>query len=189
MLDGLDRGHRGERAIRGDSIEKCLVDARVGRKLGVEGGGEQVALADEYGSVIASGENFDAGAHARDARGADEDHLDGTAGQGSRPGQDGGVDLASVGVAFHRDVERGQRRLRRVQDVFGEQDDAGAGSEGGRPADEGIEDLEEAVALQVLEEGGGFAAGDDEPVDGALAFVAEQLVRPADEDGDGAERK
>ena len=52
-----------------------------------------------------------------------------------------------------------------MRDFFGEQNAAGAGAEGGLGADEVLQGGEEAVALEKLEEGGGFAAGDDEAVD------------------------
>ena len=69
-----------------------------------------------------------------DARGADEDHLQRAAGEGGLRGEDGGVDLAAVGVALDGDVECAERALRRVFDC-GEQDGSGAGAEGGRGAD------------------------------------------------------
>jgi hypothetical protein len=157
------------------------VDAGVFAELGVEGGGEGVATADEGGLAVAGGESFDAFAEAADARGADEDHLDGTAGEGGLGGEDGGVVLAAVGVALDGDVEGGEGALRRVGDVFGEEDAAGAGAEGGFGVDEGVEGVVEAGALEVLEESGGFAAGDDEAVE---AF---QLFGRADEAGRDAE--
>ena len=71
----------------GDHAEEELVNARVGGEFRVEGGGEEVALADEDGGgsefVVyggAGGESLDGGAGAGDARGADEDHLEGAAG-------------------------------------------------------------------------------------------------------------
>ena len=51
----------------------------------------------------------------------------------------------------------------------------------GGGADEGGEGVEEAIALQVAEEGGGFASGDDE------AGEARELVGATDEDGLGTE--
>ncbi len=59
--------------------------------------------------------------------------------------------------------------------LFREKDGAGAGAEGGLGLNEGLEEVEEATALQVLEEGGGLAAGDDEGVDfGELLGLADQ---------------
>ncbi len=148
-----------------DEGEEELVDAGVGGEFGVEGGGEEMALADENGGGIAGGEDLDGGAGFGDAGGADEDHFKRRAGQGSGGEEDGGVDLAAVGVALDGDVEDAERGLGRVADVAREQDDAGAGAEGGGLADKGVEDVEEAVALQVAQEGGGLAAGEDEAVE------------------------
>ncbi len=141
------------------------MDAEVGGQLGVEGGGEDVVLADEDGRAFALGEGLDCGAGAGDPRGADEDHLDGLVAERGLSLEDGGVDLASVGVALDGNVEGGERRLCRVENFRGEEDDSGAGAEGGFGADEGVEGGEEAVALEVLEEGGGFAAGKDDAVE------------------------
>ena len=80
-------------------------------------------------------------------------------------GEDGGVDLASVGVALDGDVEHGEGFLRGAFYVFCQEDRAGAGAEGGGGFDEGLESVEEASALEEFEEGGGLAAGDDEAVE------------------------
>ena len=69
----------------------------------------------------------------------------------------------------------------RVGHVFGEEDAAGAGAEDGFAVNKGIEGVVEAGALEVLEEGGGLAAGDDEGVEGV------ELAGLADERGDGSE--
>jgi hypothetical protein len=100
-----------------------------------------------------------------DAWGADEDHFERDAFEFCGCGEDGGVDLAAVGVALDGDVEGGEGFLRGVFYVFCEEDCSGAGAEGGRGFDEGLEGVEEAAALEEFEEGGGFAAGDDEAVE------------------------
>ena len=148
----------------------------------MEGGGEDVAFANEDREVVAGGEGFDFGAGAGDARGSDEDHFEWTAGEFCRLGKDGGVDLAAVGVALDGDVEGGERFLRRVLYVFCEEDCTGAGAKGWGGGDEGFESGEEAVALEEFEEGGGFAAGDDE------AIEVFEFGRCADEFGRDAER-
>ncbi len=157
----------GLELVSGDvSCQEELVDAGVAGELRVEGGGEEVALADEDGVAVAAGEGFDLRADGGDARGADEDHFERAAGQRGGLVEDAGVVLAAVGVALDGDVHGGERGLRRVGDVAREQDGAGAGAERGGVADERAEDVEEAVALEVAEEGGGFAAGDDEAGEG-----------------------
>ena len=57
------------------------MDAGVGGEFRVEGGGEEMAGADQGGVAVAGGEGFDGGAGAGDARGADEDHLERAAGE------------------------------------------------------------------------------------------------------------
>ena len=50
-------------------------------------------------------------------------------------------------------------------DLLGEEDHSGAGAEGRGLTDELVKHGEEAVALQVAEEGGGFASGEDKAVE------------------------
>jgi hypothetical protein len=170
-------------SVRGDQVEEELVNAEVVTKFRMEGGGEEMALTDQDGEVVAGGEGLDLGPGAGDARGADEDHLEGGAGEFGGGGEDGGVDLAAVGVAFNGDVEGGEGDLRGILYVVREQDCARAGAEGGEGADQGSEGFEEAVALQEFEHGGGLAAGDDEAVYAGGSFGGEELVRCADEAG------
>ncbi len=70
--------------------------------------------------------------------------------------------------------------LLRILDFGGEEDGAGAGAEGGLGVDE-IFQLCEAFFTQEFQEGAGFAAGDDEAVEGV------ELLRLFDEDDVGAE--
>ena len=151
------------------------MDAGVGRELGMKGGGEQVAFFDQNGRAIAGSEDLNVGTDPGDARRADEDHLERTAGKGGRGRENGGVDLPTIGVALDRDVEGAEGSLSWVLDVLRKQDAAGAGSEGGMVADEVGEGIVESVAFQVSQEGGGLAAGDDEAVE------AGELIRAADE--------
>ena len=168
--------------VLADHIEEELVDAGVVGELGVEGGGEDVAGADEGGEAVAGGEGLDRGAGAGDARGADEDHFERAAGEGGVGGEDGGVDLAAVGVALDGDVEGGEGALRRMLDLGGEQDGAGAGGEGWGGLDVGLQDFKKAIALEESEHGGGFAAGHNE------AIETGELVRGANQPGGRAER-
>jgi hypothetical protein len=163
-----------------NEIKEELVDTGVGAEFGVEGGGEQVALADENREAVAGGEGFDLWAGMRDARGADEDHLQRAAWEFGGGGEDSGVDLAAVGVALNGDVECGEGSLRGVLHVFCEEDCARAGTEGWRRFDEGLEGVEKAIALEEFEERGGLAARDDEAVEaGQLGRGADQLRRYA----------
>src|SRR5580704_15890506 len=146
----------------------------------MEGGGKEVAFANEDGEAVAGGEGFDVWASLGDAGGADEDHLERVAGEFGGGGEDGGVDLAAVGVALDGDVEGGERFLRGILYVLGEKDRTCAGAEGGGGFDEGLERVEEAATLEEFEEGGGLAAGDDEAVEvGELGWGANELCSDA----------
>ena len=79
-----------------------------------------MAGANQGREAVAGGEDFDARAGEADARCADEDHLQRAAGECGFGGEDRGVDLAAVGVAFDGDIEGGERALRRVLHVGGE---------------------------------------------------------------------
>ena len=113
-----------------------------------------MSFADEDGVVLAGGEGFDVFAGSGDAGGADEDHLQRAAGKFGFGLQDGGVDLAAVGVAFDGDVEGTEGLLSRVGDVGSEKDDSGAGPEGWGLVNEVFENVEEATLLEELEHGG-----------------------------------
>lgn len=141
------------------------MDAGVVGEFGMEGGGQDAALTDEDGAAVTPGEDFDLAGDAGDARGADEDHLQRAAGQGGLRGEDGGIILAAVGVPLHGDIQCSERGLGRVGDLAGQEDAAGAGAKDRLVLDEVLEHVIEAGALKVLEEGGGFAAGDDEGVE------------------------
>ncbi len=163
-------GQAFPRACIAHDVEEELVDAAIVGEFGMKGGGKDAAGADEDGIVVAAREDFDVGAEARDTRRADEDHLHGAAGERGGRVEDDGVVLAPVGVALDGDVEHAEAALRWVGDFPGEEDAAGAGAEDGLGADEVVEDGVEAGALEVFEEGGGLAAGDDEGVEFPLAF-------------------
>jgi len=110
------------------------VDAEVMTEFRVEGGGEEMALTDQDGEVIAGGEGFDLRSSAGDAWGTDEDHLEGATGEFGGGGEDGGVDLSAIGVPFNGDVEGGERALRGILYVVREKDRAGTGTKGGERA-------------------------------------------------------
>ena len=139
-----------------------------------------VSLAHQGGEAFALGEDLDGGTGVGDAGGADEDHLERAAGQGGLGGEDGGVDLAAVGVAFDNGVEEAEGTLGRVEDFASEQDGSGAGAEDGFGRAELLQGVEEAGLLKEFEHGGGFAAGKDEAVE------AGQLLGLADLDRVGA---
>lgn len=146
----------------------------------MECGCKNMLLADENREAVALGENFDRCAGPHDARGADVDHLQRAAFQFRFAFDDGAVELASVGVAFHGRVEHGEALLRWIADFFCQQDASGTGAEGWLHFHEGLQRVEEAVAGEEFQECGRFAAGDDE------AVYVDQLLGLADEDGFGS---
>lgn len=87
-----------------NKVHEKLMDTGILTQLGVEGSGEDVALTDENGEAVASGESLDLGACTSNARGADEDHLQRVSFDLRRGGEDGRVDLAAIGVALDRDI-------------------------------------------------------------------------------------
>ena len=93
--------------------------------------GHQFSLAHQYWVTLAAGQDFDLRAGLRDAGRADENHLQWIAGQGSRRDEDGGVDLAAVGVAFDHCIEQAEGLLGGVSDLAGQEDASSAGAEDG----------------------------------------------------------
>jgi hypothetical protein len=161
-------------------VYEALVDSAVLGEFGMEGGGHDVSLFDEDGEAVAFGEDLDTVAGFHDAWRADVDHFERAARELRFAGLDGGVDLAAVGIALDGDVEDAEAFLVGVGDFGGEEDASGAGAEGGFGPDKGAEGVEEAAAFEKFEEGGGFAAGNDETVD------VGELFGLADEDGLGS---
>ena len=105
IVSGTDGG------VLAHEIDEVAVHAAVGRKLGMEGGGEDVSLLDEDRKTVALGEDADAGPGLHDARGADVDELHGAAFEFRGGGFDCAVDLASVGIALDGCVEDGEALL------------------------------------------------------------------------------
>jgi hypothetical protein len=125
----------------GDEVQEELMDSRIGGEFRMEGGGEQMARADEDWKFVAAGKSLYTGAGTGDAGSSDEDHLQRPAWEGGLRGEDGGIDLAAVGIAFDGDVEGCEGLLGGVQDFGGEQDGPGAGAEGWGGGDKVFKDL------------------------------------------------
>jgi len=131
----------------------------------MEGGSHEFSLADEHWEIVAAGEYLDIRTGFHNAGSADEDHFKWFAGKGRGRDENAGVDLAAVGIAFDDCVECAQAALRGVADVAGKQDGTGAGAEGGFGVGEGLEGVEEVTSVEEFEDGGGFAAGENEAVE------------------------
>jgi hypothetical protein len=151
-------------------FDKQLVHTAVGRKLRMKGRGHGVSLADQSGMAFAKGEGFDTGTDLDDPGSADEDHFERAAGEGGFGNFDAGVDLTAVGVAFDYGVEETETALGGVADFPGKENGSGAGAEDGLLGAEFAEGLEEVALFKEFEHGGGFAAGEDEGVDGGELF-------------------
>lgn len=148
-----------------DQIDEELMDAAIGGELGMEGCGHGFALPDQNGKAFALSQNFDFGAGQNYSRGADEDGFERATWQCCVEGEDGGVALGSVGVAFDGYIEDAEAALVRVADFAGEENGAGAGAEDRFLLGEGFQGIEEAIAVEEFEHGGGLAAGEDEGIE------------------------
>src|SRR5580704_7575247 len=126
--------------------------------------GHDTSLPHQHRISVAFGQGFDAFSDLLDARGADKNHLQRLFAQGGDSFEDGGVDLAAVSVALHGHVDGVQSLLVGVGNVLGQKDRASAGAECWLGVDELVEFLE-SVFTQQLQEGAGFASGDDQAVD------------------------
>ena len=161
-------------------IYEEFVHPAVRGQFGVEGSGEQVSLANQDGRAIAASQNLDLAADLGDARSADEDHLQWTAGKRGGLGQDSGVDLASVGIALHNGIQDAEAALRGVPDLAGQQNGSRTGPEYGLLPAKLKKGFKEPAALEELEHGGRFAARKNE------AIKPGKLFGVADLDGLGA---
>src|SRR2546427_11633199 len=140
------------------------MNARVVGELRMEGCGHDFSLAHGDGILIFAlgGDDFYVLPDAFNFRCANENHLGGRTGEGAFT--NGAVDLSSIGVAANADVQGAEPGLPGIFYFTGQQDGAGAGAEGWLHAHELFELFESSFSEQ-LEEGAGFAAGDDETVD------------------------
>jgi len=152
----------------------------------VEGGGDLVVVAHGHRCVVQGDEGLDAGAGSFDARGADkgeENRLGSECGAAARvvlficdagcsrgffcplrpffPATLGveAAELAAVGVAAHGDGQGAE--------MVGEQDEAGAGAEGGEALGDALaQRFEHSQVMQQLRLYGGLAAGEHQAVEG-----------------------
>ena len=107
------------------------MDPAVEGKFGVKSCRHNFSVADEGGKAIAAGEHIDGRSNFDDARCAYEDHLERPAGEGCFGGDNCGIDLAAVGVAFRHGIEDAQASLRGVAHLTSQKNCTGAGAEDG----------------------------------------------------------
>src|SRR2546430_1789092 len=134
-----------------DHVQKILVNAPVVAQFRMERRGHGLALAHQYGDFVTAfrRDHFHALAYAFNLRSADEYHFNGLAKKSAFA--DGAVDLASVSVAAHGDIERPQAGLLRILYFSGQQDASRAGSKRRLRAHE-ILQFRESVFTEQLEE-------------------------------------
>ena len=153
------------------------MDAGISREFGVEGGGHGSSLPNGDGVFAFGGDYFYTFANVLDFGSADKDHFQRRSAE--QAFADGAVDLAAIGIAADTDVDGSKAFLLRVFHLAGQEDRAGTGAEGWLGVDE-IFQLCESFFAEKLKEGTGFAARDDETVDGI------ELLGLFDEDNFGA---
>src|ERR1017187_4906674 len=127
-------------------LQKFLVYARVIRQFWMEGRRHHTSLPHQHGIVAAFRQDFYSLANSFDARCANEHHLQKIAAQSAGGLDDGGIDLAAIGVAADRNVNRIEAGLMRVLDFLGQHDRAGAGPEGRRGVHKVIQPLKTLLA-------------------------------------------
>src|SRR5664280_731653 len=87
------------------------------------------SLPHQHGISAALRQDLDALANSFNPRRANEDHLKRLAAERGGGFDDGGIDLAAVGVAADRNVNCIEAWLMRVLDLFGQHDRPGASAE------------------------------------------------------------
>src|SRR5208337_976021 len=151
-------------------LQEQLLHTRVRGHLRMEGGHEQFSLAHKDREAVALGENLDARSHARDARRADEDHLERVPRQLRGQRQDGGVDLAAVRVPLHRGVQHAQAALLRMQHLARHQNATCAGGKTRRVGNKLAQPVKESMLFKKLEHGGRFASRQNQAVEALKLF-------------------
>lgn len=151
-----------------NKIDEVAMNAAVRGELGVKRGCHSVSLLDENREAVSFGENLDFGADGGDAGSANEDALKrrlfGRGRNRNIERQNGGVALIAVGIALDCDVQDAEAALRGMGDLPGEEDGSGTGAEYGLAPGKVRECVEKVVAVKEPEHRGGFAAGQNQPV-------------------------
>src|ERR1039457_462624 len=136
----------------------------VGGKLRMESCRHHSSLPHQHGIVAAFCQDFYSLADPLDPRRANEDHLQRIAAERGGGFDDGGIDLASVGVAANRYVDGIQSRLMRVLDFLGQHDRPGASAERRLAVHEGAQFSKGLIAAK-LQESARFAPRNDQAID------------------------
>jgi len=130
----------------------------------MKGSSHDRALPHQHRRTIALGQYLNARAGGDDARSANENHLQRSAGQRGLRGQDGGVDLAAVGIALDDCIQHSQGALRWIENLARQQNRSGAGAEDRLAAAVLLQSLKKKVFFQKPENRGRFAAWQNQPI-------------------------
>ena len=164
------------------------MDAGVVREFGMEGGGEDVALAQAHHVAIDFGFDRSLGADRHHVGSTDEHQRkvrDALWVVGLAEISDGleAAELTTVSIAAHYSVERAEVDVLIIVELLGQQNHASAGAKHRFAGlDVGGDRLEQAGGTQEFALRGGFAARQDDPVDGFIEILgrAQQLPRGAE---------
>src|SRR5207244_12328176 len=100
-----------------------------------------------------------------DLRSADEYHLQRLLTKGSNALMDRALELSSICITTNSNVESAKAFLRRIGNIFRQQDRSGAGPKSWFGTDEVAQLLEEAALFQKVQESRRFAARDHKRID------------------------
>jgi hypothetical protein len=127
------------------------------------------SLADQDRMPFTAGKYFHSLTDCNDAGGANEDHFKRPTLDFGFGGEDGGIDLASVGIALDHGIKDFKALLGRVTDLFCEENRSSASAKNRAQVAEFFQFLEESLLFKEFEHGGGFAAGEDEAIKELIA--------------------
>src|SRR5882724_3838255 len=130
----------------------------------MEGCGQNLALADQYRITADRGQNFHPFPGTNNFRRSNEHHLQWLLPQLALSFANRTVNLAAVGVAPNADVHYVEGLLRRILNVFGQQDGAGAGPERWLGKDKVTQLFQEATLSQKVQKRARLSAGNHDAV-------------------------
>src|SRR6185503_14000429 len=155
--------------------QHVVVEPGLTHELRVEGCHKDVAVLQDDGPILESGEHLDGVADPFDPGGADEDPAEGVLDAAHVEVGFEGIDLAAVGVAAHVDVQKSEQGLATV-DLAREHDHARAGAEDRHACGRSLPNrLDEVVGARELADRRGFPAGDGEAIDLGELFGCSHL--------------
>ncbi len=159
------------------------MDGLVAGQFGMKRCGKQVALLNQHRQAVGAAENAHPVAQPADDGSTDENHFDGMAAEfRTFAGADGAIDLPSVGVPLHSNIQQTEMFLRRRENFLCQENRPSAGPENRFAFTRKVADARShAFGLEEFEHSGAFASGHDEAVN-LLKFagVLDEAPRDAD---------